>query len=533
MKTGVEMSWNRDASRTDTASNVGRPGGLAVVLAVALIMSVYWMARYNGYAMEVDTTRMTIAADGILKTGSLIHSKAYPAGYTYPSLVAMTAQLTGARVPSLQMNASIMILVVALIAYVCYRELLDNHAVAVLGTLLLLVQPDFSFYILRSSHEKATWSLTLLGWFLLARIHGSMDRRARRWVYLVLFSVLFWGLVTTNIYFAATVLFGLGAYLLGGGWSYWRGRSQVSLREEEQFLWFLVMAFVIGSGLVLTSMYLVYPPAQDIYLVWKSLGTHLKDLLNGTGLQQPYAYVTATWISPGVYALLTAPQWAIVLVSLAGWWLGKKAWLQAGFKRGLLGWMYLAFGVLVGAGVLVDFSGFLSRNLQVRWFPALALVSSPIAAELLVRWTRPWKVHNRSVVVVAGSALMSYALAAGMLKVTNEPTLSNQWVVYTPMEVAAMRWTETHLRGQQVWTDAAGHPVEVLKFWEGYGRTRQNDFDYGEISAPPRNILTSRLRSMQAHRYGLAIPGTLGYNRVYDNGEVAVWRRGVKSIYQR
>lgn len=533
MKTGVEMSWNRDASRTDTASNVGRHSGLAVVLAVALIMSVYWMARYNGYAMEVDATRMTLSADGILRTGSLVHSKAYPAGYTYPSLVAMTAQLTGLRVQDVQLNASVMIVITALTAYVCYRELLDNHALAVLGTLLLLMQPDFCFYILRSSHEKVTWSLTLAGWFLLARLYRSMDRPAQRRMYLVLIYLLFWGLVTTNVYFAATVLFGLGVHLLGAGWMYWRGNGHVRLRQEEQFLWYLVVVFVIGLGLVLASMHLVYPPAQDMYHVLKSLGAHLKDLVYGIGLQQPYAYVTATWISPGVYALLTAPQWAVVLVSLTGWWLGKKGWIQAGFKRGLLGWMYPAFGLLVGVGVLVDFSGFLSRNLQVRWFPAFALVSSPIAAEALVRWSKLWKVHNRSAVVVVASALMSYALAAAILKVTNEPTLSNQWVVYTPTEVATMRWTEMHLRGQQVWTDVAGHPVEVLKFWEGYGMTRKNDFECGKVSTPPRNILASRLRSMQAHRYGLALPGTLGYNRVYDNGDVVVWRRGVKSVYQR
>lgn len=533
MRSGAETSGMDGGGGRDSPRNGGRDEAFVVVLVVAMMMSVYWIARYNGYAMEVDASRMTQTADGIIKRGNLVHGKAYPAGFAYPVVVAMIAQLTGVRIQSVQLNASIMIVIVALAAYVCYRALLDSPVAAALGCLLLFAQPDFSFYILRSSHEKLTWGLTLLGWFFLARIHQSIERTAERRAYAGLFYIVFWGLVTTNVYFAATVLFGLGVHLSGGGWTYWRSRGKVRLPDEGKYLRTLAIVILTSFGLLMALIHWVYPPAQDSYQVLRSLGIHLKNLHDGARLRQPYDYVAATWISPGAYALLTAPQWGIVLVSVVGWWLGRKEWMRSGPKLGLLGWMYLGFGLLVGVGVLADFSGFLSANLQVRWFPAFALVSSPVAAESVLRWIKPWRCHSRALVAVLGSALAGYAMVAGMLKATNEPTLSNQWLVYAPAEVEAIRWMEGHLVGQQVWTGMTAHQLDVFRFWEGYGAARANLFEYGEGSIQPRNILMSRSRWIQAQRYGMVLPGTLGYNRVYDNGAVQVWRRRAMTVYQK
>jgi hypothetical protein len=533
VRLGAVMPEKDSTVRTVGSRHEARDEGLVAVLVLAVMIAVYWLARYNGYVMEIDASRMTQTADGIVMTGMLVHDKTYPAGFVYPATVAMIAQFTGLSVQNIQLNASIMVVIVALCAYVCYGEFLNSPAAGALACLFLLIQPDFCFYILRSSHEKVTWGLALMAWFLLARHYRSIERTAERRVFAGLFCIVFWTLATTNVYFAATFLFGLSVYLLGGVWTYWRCPGQVRLPNEGRYLKSLAMIILTCSGLLLASIHWVYPPAQDSYQVLRTLGIQIKNLFLGAGLRQPYDYVAVTWISPAVYALLTAPQWGIVLVGMVGWWQERRGWMRSGAKRASLAWMYLGFGLLLGVGVLADFSGFLSANLQVRWFPAFALVCSPVAAESMMKWIKAWGWHRRILMAVLGSALAGCALVVATLKVTNEPTLSNQWLVYTPAEMEGMRWIEGHLRGQRVWTGMTAHQVDVFRFWEGYGALSENTFEYGKVSIPPRNIFWSRSRWIQAQRYGMAPPGKLGYNRVYDNGAVQVWRRRAMTVYQK
>lgn len=514
----------------------GKVSPLAALLLLAAIFSLYWIGRYGGYAMEVDASRMTQAAAGILKTGHLVHAKSYPAGYEYPALVAVLSRLTGLSIQSLQLNAGLWLPVLGLVAYLAYRELLAKPELALLACFLLLIQPDFTFYVLRSSHEKITWTLALSCLFFLARRDRLAHLPSRMLVYEALFCLAFWGMATANAYFALVFLTGISFHWLGSRIICWRikGREPAATRRCRPLRRTGVICLT-GYLLVFTLIHFAYPPAAIFYQVLNSFVEHLSALFSGAPLKQPYAYVGSAWRSPAIYLALTSPQWLIVLAGFVGWailgtdlgrpdrsrWLPRLPWL-----------LYAAFGAMLAAGVLMDFAGFLSLNLQVRLFPPFALLGSPFAAVALVSGFESVPAARADLFRVLATGAGMVAALAGMLKVTNEPLLSNQWLFYAPAELQAISWTDAHLQSRRVWTGPSSRLADAFAFWQPNTPPAANRYEFGSTDPLPANLLISRWTHLQANRIGASLPATLEHDRVYDNGLVQLYHRRPRTPHQ-
>ena len=517
----------------------GKVSPLAALLLLATAFSLYWIGRYAGYAMEVDASRMTQSAHGILHTGHLVHGKSYPAGYEYPALVAVLSRLTGLSVQSIQLNAGLWLPVLALVACLAYRELLGKPMPALFACFLLLIQPDFTFYVLRSSHEKITWMLALSCLFFLARRDRLAHLPSRMLVYEILFCLAFWGLATANTYFALVFLAGLTCYWLGIGIICWRieGREPAGIRNCH-LLRRTGIICLIAYLLVFTVIHFAYPPAANFYQVLNSFVEHLRSLFSGAPLKHPYAYVGSAWRSPVIYLALTFPQWLVVLAGFVGWAILGRDLVRADQTRWppRLPWMpwllYLAFGVMLAAGVVMDFAGVLSLNLQVRLFPPFALLGSPYAAVALSTGLERIPAARRDLFRVLATGLGMAAALAAMLKITNEPLLSNQWLFYAPAELQAMRWTDAHLESRRVWTGTTSRLADAFAFWAGYDRPPANRYEFGSTDPPPAGLLISRWTRLQANRNGVSLPATLEHDRVYDNGLVQLYHRRPKTPHQ-
>lgn len=508
------------------------PTPLPVLLPLAILISLYWIGRYGGYAMEVDASRITRAADGILHTNNLVHPKSYPAGHAYPALLVFATRLTSLDIQPLQLNAGLWLPVLLLGVYICYREFLEDDLTAGFAAFLLLLQPDFLFYILRSSHEKITWFLTVLLVFALARLAHFVDRPSKRHWYTTLFCLLLWGLVTTNAFFASTVLLALAFYTFSA-WALQAMLARTSAPGGRgPYLVCSLRLCLIGAALVLIFIELLYPPARAYWDVLRSFHAQITAFLSGETFKQPYAYVATAWRSPWVYGFLTAPQWLFVLAGVTGWFSGLKRLPSAGQKVWLLWLLTAAFASLLSVGVLADLAGFLSLNLQVRLFPPFALLLTPIAAGQISHWLQRNPL-NRPVLRLGPVILTSYALLACLLKVTNDPLAGNQWVFYAPSEMASLRWIDSHLTNGRVWSGLSPHQGEVMDFLSGYSDWRHNTYEYGDIDSPPEILLISGITQFRAGRIGKDLPGTFDHNRIYDNGVVQIHRRKPLTPFQK
>ncbi len=505
-----------------------------VLMATALLAGLYYSLRFGGWSMEVDAGRQAVAADGMVVTGELVHRRSYSNGYGYAAQLAAVSEVTGLPVQPVQLGSSVWVMVVALVAFVTYREFLDSPAGAALAVLLLMIQPDFLFYVLRVSHERNTWTFALLMLFLLLRSRRYVQQAARMLAYVALFYIAFAAMAASNLYFAATFANAILIALLAG-WVL----ERLGLKDQEPgekraaVMRRLLLITLACLALVYILVNYGYRPALSAYYYFYSLADRIGLVtLGGQPVESPasYAVVGQTWRSSGVYLALTGLQWLIALASLLAWAIELPRLRKAPPRRWLLWLLYAAFGVLMAVGLLADLAGFLNANLQVRMFTPFALFSSALAAGLIRRGYTALGARGRRLAAVGATGLMIYASLAAALKVSNDPAVGNLWLFYSPAEVGAAKWTGKHVQ-QEIWVDTWDHLAHALSFRQGYNNT--GEYRWGIMPSPAPYTLISELARLRANRIGLSLPYTLDQNRVYDNGLVQIYDRRAFTPYAR
>ena len=405
------------------------------------------MLRYGGWSIEGDAMRLTIAAEAVAHEGKLVPSQFYSNGYAYPALLVFLGQITNLPIQVYQFVGSFWLVVIGLVAYLAYRELLSDVRLAALSVFLLLLQPDFIFYILRNSHERITWTCGLLILWLWVR-HARVSQISTQLMGILAVYLILWAMIANNAYLASTIVTTyLIALLLSATFERVMPRlfpSTTGWLVERRLL------YIPLTGLVLVFVFVTYAysPARAYYLTLNSIVERLATLFLAadSSSSQPYNYVQSAWVSQEAYFLLTGTQWLIVLASGAAWLRDGARIISQGTNalsrtRWLLWFFYIGFAAQLAMGVIIDFTGFLASNLQVRLFTPFALILTPLTAtwfdeiktfakgRSIAVQTRPWR--------VATITLGSLGVILALLKSTNDPLVGNQWIFYSPREQVA------------------------------------------------------------------------------------------------
>ena len=392
-----------------------------ILLCLALTIGIYWIARYGGQSLDGDTTRLTLAGEGTALEDTITPSRwGYPNGFGLPVLLAFLSQVTSIPVQRIQLVASLWTPVIVLSAYLVYREFLEDKHLAAAAVLFLLLQPDFVFYILRGSHEKTTWTFGLLILWLwlrnLRRLKSSRLDFSRMVAGLFAIYVLLWAMIANNAYFSSTliVMFLITLAVMTG--LAWLSSPFTPNQEKTYAGQRIIYIFLIGFGMIFTFITYFYPPATSYYFTLNSVVDRLTALLlGGEAASQPYTYVQSAWRSFSTYLLLTVFQWLIVLA-------GATAWLRDGLRilfrernllsrpRLLLWCFYSGIAIQLLAAVIIDFTGILGSNLQVRLFVPFAILSSPLAATWIseIRLFHPLKLPARVLVSLLAAIAFTF-----------------------------------------------------------------------------------------------------------------------------
>ena len=488
--------------------------------------------------MEVDSSRQANTANGIVETGKLINPTLYNNGFGYGIQLAFLSLITGLSVQTIQISSSVWVFVLALVAFITYRELLMNNAAAALAVFLLFIQPDFLFYILRGSHERNTWIYALLMIFLLARSYHYLQNTSKLLVYVGLFYIVYWAFLSSNVYFAATFMSAI-LFSFVGGWVLSRvsGRNHPLNKTKQVTLQRMIVISLTCFILLFVFITYTYKPALQIYYLFTSMSDRISLMLLGTQQAETpisYQYLSQAWRSQQAYLVLTGVQWLITLLSLVAWGIGLFKLSKLDQNSWLLWLLYSAFGVLMVLGVVADYAGFLSSNLQLRMFTPFTLFSSAMAASLILRSLNAFRAHWRNLVIAVVVVLILFGAASVILKVTNDPFIGNQWLFYTPAELAPRTWMERfEIQQNKVWLDISDRLVWAYYFWEGYYPFDSRSISMGKAAiANAIYTLISSLTRLRANRSGISLPETSDQNRVYDNGQVQIYHRRALTPYQ-
>jgi hypothetical protein len=302
------------------------------------------------------------------------------------------------------------------------------------------------------------------------------------------------------------------------------------------------LTYVNLSCLVLSFLFMfyIYPPSLFDLLVLRDAISRVSVMVLGFEAQgDPYGYISLGWVSPRIYLGLTSFTWLLVVLSFLEWTRRGLQFLRGTLRldiRENLDWLlYAGFALQVALAIVVDLSGAITQNLQLRLFPAFSVLAVALLARGVVRlasapWFRGW---TKRLALGAAVVAVAWFGIASVLKATNEPALSNKWVFYTRSEAEAVRWVDSHLEWSSVWTGIDERIREAFRFRYAGDTQSHNVYDAFDFALQNRHVLFSEREALRATRMGISMPSVLDWNRVYDAGDVYLYHQRQRTPYQK
>ena len=505
---------------------------LLVLLSFSLLMVLYLVLRFAADWTGHDTVAMANIISNVYSQGTLVPAgEAYTLGMNPQAVSVMLIHLTGVPLEGLVQRALPLLLMVdVLVAYVAYRTLTQDRWAGLFAASLLAMQPEFLFTTTRGSHEKITWLLTLLGLFVLARSFMDAGRFARFVVWTAIFYLVAFALITTNAFFASSLLAALALCFLAA-----TALSYLILRKGTEFSR-LIYVTASCSILVYLFMFHLYAPAVEAFNDLRPTIDRIAALL--FGVEVPFSTAAATghvasgWATGSVYLALSAATYVLTLISFVYWLV--LAWrLWKGRLRGsplfLLWLLYAAFAFQMALSVGAAGLGLLASNLQVRLFPVFMLLVMPLAALGLQEGARCIRARRQHAVLAVLALLFAGTAGAAAFKATNEPLLSNTWTFRVRNEQLSVEWVDEYTRYGDVWLG-----TDRLRYTAGgYEDPLRHRYDIYGVDEFTRYALVSRFEETRMLRMGIPQPALGQENQVYDNGTARAYHFRPRTPYQR
>jgi hypothetical protein len=359
--------------------------GLLILLGLYIIIVVLYInGRYSGSWLNDDAIQLTRLSQYVYNEGTITPPQgAYSYGYAYQSLNSFLAHLSGVPVVIWQeLWQPFVVVILVPISFIAFRSLVGASHTALLAVILLFLQPEFLFEALRSSHAKITWSLALLMLFLLARSFRSEGQQKGFGAGVLAFYLATFALITSNSFFASNYIFGIFFAFVGIlilrrlPWS-----GAIPIPPQMRRLGLVALSCLI---LAFSFIFYIYSPALQQFVELDSIVDKVAALffdVERTTATNPYGYVGTTWLSTSVYLAVSAANWIVLFFSFIAWLYWGRHYLirrQPIPPTVLLLWLlYTASAFLLAIAVILDVSGSLSANLQVRLFPHFMVVAFP------------------------------------------------------------------------------------------------------------------------------------------------------------
>jgi len=501
---------------------------LLALIAYSLATKAYFLLRYGGYWIENDTATMTRFIQASLTEQTIFPKTAvYPFGFGYPTWFIFASQLTGLDVYALQLWILPLIAapILVLLLYGLFRRFLGDSRAVPIAVFLILVSPDFILTSARGSHEKFTYIyvlFALLGMLIFYQSRSLSDRFGA----LALVYTSFLAFSTTNTFFAS-------AFAITLFWGFVIGYFLLVRRMrigEAKHVKGLVYTSIIGLAIVYLVLFHFYPPSRFALQTFSSTTDKLTALLLGRESPQfPYSYIQVSWTPPFVWVILSSSLWLVLPLSAISWIRGLRSlattkMAHSGFRGAtLLLSLYTAFFVQLVAFVILDVAFTAGGNLQVRFFPVALFLAAPLAARFINEQSRRSKLFLRYKRLATIVVLILAFTAAGLLKATSDPLVSNQWLFFSPAERAGIGWVEFHSTGAVIWADYTDRLGLVYVMYFGIEKKVSNTYVTNPLNSSVNLALVSDIIETRHFKLDQPLPQTDDSSRVYDAGTVRIY----------
>lgn len=511
-----------------------------LLLAGAFLLAFYVLLRYGGLWGEADTHVFTSVIRSMLDAEELLQvGNVYPNGYGYQTLGVLLIHATGIELSALQLYGSVLLMVwIVFPAWLLYRDLTGSSRAGILATVLLLIQPEFLFPILRGTHEKFTRGLMLLAVYLIIRSLYARWNVNRFASWLIAFYICAYALITFNNLLASSFIVAI-CVSLALIWTVKRLNRLNARSAKVLAIQRLTYAAIISLSLAFIFTFYAYKPARHNLSVFQTIGERTAALALDVEAKSanPYAAVNTGWISLRVYLMLSLANWLLLSMSALIWmwesltWLRHREWLpgtKGHDESGLLLWAFYGAFAFVGAvSVISDLSGALGSNLQHRLFPSFAMFGAPVVAKWLANVS-----HNKHYTQLFLWGSIGILAIFSTLKATNEPLFSNKWLFHTHAEMQALDWANIYLTEQRLWVEHDERLSSALSIRTG-DEHLDVSLDQAIVDRGTRDFLISNIIRRRSVRMSAPLPIHADSLRTYDNGEAQIYHWRPRTPYQR
>jgi hypothetical protein len=346
-----------------------------------------------------------------------------------------------------------------------------------------------------------------------------------------LFYLTAFALISINYFFASSFFIALAFSLLAA-----LILSRLNLVSGDAPFSRLTYVVLSCSVLVFLVVFYLYTPALKAMDLFQSVWDRLASLF--LSVEAPFDPAAAgggvgqAWTSQVAFLAVTSASWFLLFVSALSWlWLAFKALKGQLTTPAFLLWLlYGGFAAQAAFSVVAAGMGMVASNLQVRIFPVLMLAVMPVAALGIAQLVR-WPPLRRARWVMAGLAflLVFWIMGTSVLKATNEPLISNNWVFRLHSEEQALEWLDEYTKFGRVWLG-----LDRLRYaspnLEDPLKTR---YDIYAVDAFVRYLLISEVEQTRLLRMGVPQPDPRPELGIYDNGFVQVYKFRPRTPYQR
>jgi hypothetical protein len=198
--------------------------------------------------------------------------------------------------------------------------------------------------------------------------------------------------------------------------------------------------------------------------------------------------------------------------------------------------LYAGFAGEIVIAAILDFAGVLAANMQLRILPGLVIVAVSLAARglsHLLNWSAPRRINRFLVAVCA--LIIAWSSLASLLKVSNEPLLSNKWSFYSVAEETSMGWIGERLGSFQIWAGLDERLCNLHTVLRPSSPEPTSRYLCDAVVPEPsvRYFLFSETEQLRYGRFDLALPVVGDANLVYDNGQAHLYHKRPHTPYQR
>ncbi len=551
---------------------------LLLVVIYSFLSHLFLVVRYSGRWTDSDSSWMTVFIKAVQDSGTLTPTIVYKNGFGFQLLTASISDVTGLSVQTLQSLYPALGFLLIVMAYVLFQEFLNNRRIAIISIFLLALQPEILISVNRSTHEKFSIYLMLAAFLVILKISSNNLKLKQNIPYLLTFYLFVFALISFNLLFGMIVLASLVGVLIIGAitaqWSLNMGvhRTLTILLipyvflittfykiypPAEYSLWIssLLRAQLLGTVtrlppiqrflffstlVVLIDLFILRHEARktlDRFI--RVIKRHSKEmrylsivlvaviyvllLINMPRFfwgSNPSSFKYHTWI------LLTLIDWIIIpLAFVMALHIISNVLNQKKVPTRSLQLInfFLAWTFLLLFSVIMDFaqetgpqSQFIGSNLKLRIFVLWMFLLIPLAGLYIDKIIHVGIKREAKAIFVI---LIIFFSLASLMKSTNEPLLTDNWIFYTQPEEAGLKWIGRNLRDTNVWGGRSNFRIGFAYVKNSAQALNNVNFGHGSSEYV---FLSSIEEAVEEPRY--EPPTVEGRSLVYDSGYVKIYK---------